>query len=412
MLKKTSITSILVLNLLALNGLAQQFVWTQKANFTPANRYGSFHFSIGNFGYVGSGLLQSGTSITLTNDFWEYDALADAWSQKATLPASGRLGASSFEVNNKGYVTTGFDLGSTCFNDTWEYDPITNIWTQKANFAGGVRYTCASFVIGNTAYVGMGKYGSYFSDFFSFNPLTNTWSTIASIPGPLRQSARGFALNGFGFVVGGSNEVTNYNSYDLWQYDPQSNTWLQKTSYPGSASYGNAVFILNNLAFLGTGSKLVTTGQSTFDDFYYYDPVIDTWTATQNFGGGTRQGSSFMTIGNKAYVGLGSSDVYPNINYKNDWWSFADVTAVSNAVSSINNYTVSYSSDNIIFSVRYTNVEINFSVCDLSGKVIYSKNLLPQNSSIQFKKSFFAKGVYVARFNTNKSSNSLKFLVN
>lgn len=411
-MKKTSVVFSVILNLLMLNSVAQQFVWTQKANFTPGNRYGAFHFSIGNYGYLGSGVMQNGTSITLINDFWEYDALADVWSQKATLPASGRLGASSFEIDGKGYITTGFDLVSTYFNDTWEYDPSANSWLQKANFAGGVRYTCASFVIGNTAYVGMGKYGGYFSDFFSFNPLTNTWGTIASIPGQLRQSARGFALSGFGFVVGGANQGTNYNSYDLWQYDPQNNTWLQKTSYPGNASYGNAVFILNSRAFLGTGSKLVTTGQSTFDDFYFYDPVIDTWTATQNFAGGTRQGSSFMTIGNKAYVGLGSSDVFPNINYQNDWWSFADVTTVGNTGLSISNYTVSYSADKIIFSVKEIQQQTNFSVTDLSGKIIYRQTLRSLTSSLQVDKSLFAKGVYIARFSSKHNDQNLKFLIN
>jgi hypothetical protein len=42
-----------------------------------------------------------------------------------------------FSIGNKGYLGTGLDHDYPSYKkDFWEYDPVANAWTQKADFGG------------------------------------------------------------------------------------------------------------------------------------------------------------------------------------------------------------------------------------------------------------------------------------
>lgn len=322
---KKCLLSISAILFLSVNSFTYGYVWTQKANFTGGNRAGACAFSINNLGYVTCGISQTGFGFVAHNDLWQYDPQVDTWTQLASLPASGRSSASGFTINGMGYVCLGFDL-SIFLNDMWQYNPVSNTWLQKTNFPGGVRYTAASFVIGNNAYVGMGKSGGYYSDFYSYDAVSDTWSQVASIGGSIRQNGRGFSIGNYGYVVGGAYDP-NGNYFDLWQYDPAGDTWMQKTSYPGLGCYAACAFVLNGIAYVGTGSTQVSL-PNTYDDFYSYDPVSDTWTVAPSFGGGIRNSTVSFSIGNKAYAGLGSTGIYPSGIYQQDWWEFSSPVGI------------------------------------------------------------------------------------
>lgn len=350
---------------------AFSLTWQQKSSFTPGSRYGAFSFSIGQKGYVGSGVIQNGTTINLINDFWEYDPLMDAWTQKATLPATGRVSAATFVALNAGFVTTGYNL-VTHLNDNWMYDPTINAWQAKSNFPGGNRYTCASFDVGDYGFVGMGYTTSCYSDFYRYNPVTDTWTPIAAIPGIPRQSAKGFSIQDYGYVVGGAEGGSLYNCKQLWRYDPIGDVWIPKTDYPGFGSHGLSAFVMSNEGFVGGGTSLNSGANSVFDDFYVYDPALDNWSPILNFSGGIRQGTVSMTIGNQGYVGLGSTVIFPQINYQSDWWTFADPTGIDD--HEINNNQV-----NAFFDTNHNlNINLNMSlksksvveVFDANGKII------------------------------------------
>ncbi len=350
---------------LAVNHLsfAQNFTWTQKADFFPGNRAGAYGFSIGNKGYVGSGLFDSLGTLYIINDFWEYDPQTDAWTQMANLPGLYRASASAFSISQKGYVCNGSNQSGFYLNDMWEYDASNNLWTQKANFPGAARYTSASFVIGDYAYVGMGKSGPWHADFYRYDPSNDLWTQIADIGGPLRQNAKTFTIGNYGYVAGGATDVSNY--FDLWQYDPVNDLWTQKTSYPGSGSYSLASFDYNGLGYVGTGSLSNTGVPNTFDDFYSYDPVSDSWTFFTNFAGGVRNSTTFMKIGNKFYMGLGSAGVFPVIAYQSDWWELDFTTGTSEIEK--NNFV-----DVSIYPVP-ANTFVNFNLKNQDGKELMLK---------------------------------------
>ena len=77
--------------------------WTQKANLSGAEREGAVAFSIGQFGYLGTGI----NTVGFLDDFWQYDPATDTWTQKANVPGGLRCHAVAFTIGNFGYIGTG-----------------------------------------------------------------------------------------------------------------------------------------------------------------------------------------------------------------------------------------------------------------------------------------------------------------
>src|SRR5687767_4741235 len=81
------------------------------------------------------------------------------WTQKASLPGTARAGAAGFSIGTKGYIGTGYSIisfTSYYYNDFWEWDQAGNVWTQKASFPGAARVSASSFSINNKGYIGIG----------------------------------------------------------------------------------------------------------------------------------------------------------------------------------------------------------------------------------------------------------------
>jgi N-acetylneuraminic acid mutarotase len=106
------------------------------------------------------------------------------WTQKAEVPgiSSGRAGAIAFSIGSFGYVGTGSGGGS----DFWQYDPASNVWTQRSDFGGGERSDAVGFSIGNKGYAGTGYWTAYKKDFWEYDPATNVWTKKADFGGHSR----------------------------------------------------------------------------------------------------------------------------------------------------------------------------------------------------------------------------------
>jgi N-acetylneuraminic acid mutarotase len=148
--------------------------WTQKAPFPPAaGRYAGVAFSIGKKGYLGTGT----NGNTYQKDLWEWDGdtastTYNTWSQKAPMPGVPRAQAVGFSIGNKGYIGTGLDIDANInLNDLWEWDQATDTWTQMPDLPGPGRQAAVAFSIGNLGYIGTG-YGGYLQpnliDFWEF----------------------------------------------------------------------------------------------------------------------------------------------------------------------------------------------------------------------------------------------------
>jgi len=100
--------------------------WTQKADFTGIARSGSAGLSIENKGYLCTGQGYNGNSLFF-KDCWQYNPANDAWTQQADIGGPGRTGAFAFSIGNKGYLGTGISMdsaGTYQWGDFWEFAPL------------------------------------------------------------------------------------------------------------------------------------------------------------------------------------------------------------------------------------------------------------------------------------------------
>src|SRR4030095_3716861 len=94
--------------------------------------------------------------VPCNNQLWEYDPVADTWTQKSNFPGSARVGPVSFVIDNIFYFGTGNILFGALLNDWWKYDPSNNTWLQLNNFGGAARYAAVGFSVSSKGYITTG----------------------------------------------------------------------------------------------------------------------------------------------------------------------------------------------------------------------------------------------------------------
>ncbi len=282
--------------------------WAQKANGATA-RFGAVGFSIGTKGYIGTG----NSSGNYKNDFWEYDAPANSWTQKADFGGTARFGAVGFSIGTKGYIGTGYD--GTYKNDFWEYDATTNTWAQKAGFGGTARYRAVGFSIGSKGYVGTGAGGVFKNDFWEYDVAANTWTQKANFGGTARDLAVGFSIGTMGYIGTGYDGASKN---DFWEYDAAANTWTQKANFGGTARLAAIGFSIGAKGYIGTGDDGVPK-----NDFWEYDAASNIWTQNTSFGGTARTQAVGFILSDKGYIGTGYDGAY-----KNDFWEYTPASVV------------------------------------------------------------------------------------
>ena len=248
-------------------------VWTQLANVGSTTRYDAVGFSIGNKGYIGSGVHTSPTNgDVFLQDFLEYDRTTNTWTNVANILGGPRSGASAFTIGNKAYVGTGFTPSAGYTKDLLEFNPATNTWTQKATFPGVGRYYGTGFGICNKGYIGTGLIANNtgIDDFYEYNPTSNSWAQISSFAGGPCYAARGFSICTKGYVLKGAQSGI-CDSKKFYEYDPDQNVWTQRADFPSEYRFYPVAFSILNKGYIGTGKKC---GEDTYyTDFLSYTPV-------------------------------------------------------------------------------------------------------------------------------------------
>jgi hypothetical protein len=178
----------------------QTATWTTKTNFPGLATSSYTATSTADKGWIISGdtRASSSGSSSPTSQNWQYDFIANSWTQKASTPGVSRYNAAAYAVGDKIYFGTGISISifinpitfqiirTNVINaDWWEYNTTLNTWTQKTNYGGGVRQDTRGFAINGKVYLGMGTSGYFVdlkSDFWSYDPATNAWTQRASYP--------------------------------------------------------------------------------------------------------------------------------------------------------------------------------------------------------------------------------------
>jgi N-acetylneuraminic acid mutarotase len=304
---KTITFLIAILFAVCLNNNYAQSTWKQRADFGGTRRNSATGFSIGNKGYIGTGVGQG-----YYKDFWEYDPATNAWTQRADFGGTARYAAVGFSIGSKGYIGTG-EEGTSSRNDFWEYDPATNTWTKKADFGGTARNGATGFSIGSKGYIGTGwdHSNNVYKDFWEYDPSADTWTQKADFGGTARVFATGFSIGSKGYIGTGGD----HQGYckDFWEYDPSADTWTQKAYFGGGGKAEATGFSMGNKGYIGTGRDI----DSIKKDFWEYDPATNAWTQKADFGGTVRLSAVGFSIGSKGYIGTGY-----NGPSRKDFWEY------------------------------------------------------------------------------------------
>lgn len=317
--------SLFIVSLFACTGGEEEIVllgnWTELGAFEGVPRSDAVAFSIGDYGYIGTGY--DGNEDERLNDFWRYDAKNDYWTQVSSLPAPARNGAIGFNAGGKGYIATGYD-GDTKLKDTWEYNPDSNSWIQKADFGGSGRYGALAFSIDGLGYVGAGYDGNNLKDLWSYSPEEDKWTQRVSIGGKKRKDAVAFVVNGKAYVCMGADNGQYLG--DLWEYDPVGDAWNEKREIGKNANTDEAydddyeIIGINGVAFGFNGKGYVATGGPGYPSnrVWEYNVDADLWTECTNFEGVPKYEAVCFSVNNMPYVATGRSSGY----YMDDVWTF------------------------------------------------------------------------------------------
>ncbi len=246
--------------------------WIQKAQFPGVARNSAVGFAVGTKGYIATGY----DGLNRLGDTWEYNQATNTWVRKADFAGSARYDAVAFGINDKGYISTGFDGGYT--KDLWEFTPTggtnnSGVWAQKVSLGGTKRSGAIALVYNNKAYVVTGiNNGTTVSDFWMFDPATAAWTQLRDIANissdPFDDDYTDIVRdNGVGFIIGTKAYITvgENGSYvkKTWEYDFSQDTWARKTTYERSERTGGVGFTVKGRGFVACGRN------ST----YYWDDI-------------------------------------------------------------------------------------------------------------------------------------------
>lgn len=199
-------------------------------------------------------------------------------------------------------------------------------WVQKAYFNGGIRCAAVSFTIGQTAYVGTGTNPSsqqcYQRTFYKYDSSLDIWYRIAELPtyAQVRNQAIGFSVAEKGYIVGGeSDDLTgNNNLNDCWEYNPKTNLWYQRQDFPRFIKEGIG-FGIGNKGYVGLGTS---DNDEALNDFFEFDPSVNTWKKLNEFPGAPRKNAVGFSLNGKGYIGMGWMIQNNEYVYFRDFWEY------------------------------------------------------------------------------------------
>jgi N-acetylneuraminic acid mutarotase len=234
-----------------------------------------------------------------------YNPLLDAWSTRAPLPVAMHH-ANAAAVNGKLYIA-GFLTGSGFAADArvFEYDPMANAWTQKTSMpAGTARGASGVGVIGGEIFVAGGyRGGTAVDDFSSYDVATDTWTVRPDLPRARDHMAAG-AINDVLYVAGGRDGTIAGHFPDVDAYDPMTDTWAPQLSMPTSRGGSAGAVVGGRLyVFGGEGSG---SGSGVFGQAEAYAPTSGHWAALQMMLT-ARHGTGAAVIGGVVYIPGGAT---------------------------------------------------------------------------------------------------------
>jgi len=285
--------------------------WVAKAPVGDPPRGGASVFVIGTDAYVGLGYNQSIGSTGRLQDFWRF-SVDSGWQQMADFPGAPRNDAAAFSIGSYGFVGTGYD-DINVYNDFYRYDAVSNSWSRKANFPGTPRYGAVGFSVRGTGYIGTGFNVNWMNDFYQYDTAQDKWSLTPGTSGDFskRQGAVAFVYKEQAYIVTGVNSGGMVR--DFWKFDPsQTPAWHQLANITNTdaGTFDDGYTDIerqNATAFVNGDQAFLTTGMngSMVTSTWAYDFASGRWSRRSPWPRAPRSGAISFTVSGHSYVGTG-----------------------------------------------------------------------------------------------------------
>jgi N-acetylneuraminic acid mutarotase len=274
------------------------------------------------------------TSVTVT-------VLDDRWHQANGFPFTARETAAGFLIGDTLYLGTGRVSCGNELRDFYAYHIPTDTWVSKGLIPvnGSIgRSGVSAFALAGLGYLGGGNYncGFTFKRWYRYSPTTGGWTEVAAYPTHHSHTFQNLTHGTEGLVAMGhcgsdtydspNNCTVSCNSVAIRGYDPGTNTWVARGSLPYTAPNGNieqaAALTIGGRAFVGLGGKqsYSCSGIVNFTNWYEYNSGTNSWVARASYPGTGGRVVSYFAIGTHGYV-IGSNRAIYRYDSVADSWT-------------------------------------------------------------------------------------------
>lgn len=284
-----------------------------------------------------------------------------AWKNILPYPGNAKSGGEiAFSYLGKGYMGMGCAYDSDeYYKDLWCYDPETNSWTQKKDFPGEVRQAAMTMVIDKYVYLigghnyteGEDSHPVFLDDVWQYDPQADHWEKRKDFPFDGLCEAHTFVINGKGYMQGGVSWADN--NPEMWEYIPESDSWNRKADIPGIGYFQSAGCTYDNKAYVMCGW---VDDIGPVSDCWSYDPTFDKWNRLQDLPASGRDACTAFTLGERIYLlgtGEGTKENFWMFNPQlNSWTSTEqniDMLRLTPPVFTINGKAYIYTYSNTMF---------------------------------------------------------------
>ena len=179
---------------------------------------------------------------------------------------------------------------------------------------------------------------------------------------------------------------------DFWQYNPALNSWTAKANVGPTNRQEASGFALNGKGYIGTGDDF--SSGNNFQDMWEYDVPTNTWIQIEDFEGTARRYLSALVLNGYAYAGLGTNGT----NFK-DFWMFDQTLSLLER--NLDNITIrafpNPSTDYINIDVKWVNGiplnNVKLMITSLTGEIVYSEPLKENINKVTT--SNYNQGLYI-----------------
>lgn len=215
---------------------------------------------------------------------YKYNVATNAWTRIKDFPQLLFINGLAQAVNGKIYIFGGLENAGGSYKTilkTWEYDPVADTYTQKTSMRYAQGYACSG-VLDGKIYVVSGN-GTSLTQYLNivqvYDPATDTWSSSTAYPKPARYISCATIGNAIYCVGGYNNSTSSYYTEEMYRGELDGGTlkWTRVADYPIGPTILISSVGVNGKGYFFGGRPSIDGNAPATPRSFCYDPATDKW---------------------------------------------------------------------------------------------------------------------------------------